>query len=212
MYADPSGHMPEWLKTGLVILTGVIVIAGVVALTMISGGTAAPVLIGAGLGAVAGGVSSATMQLLDSGTIDISKLFIDITVGGVMGAFGGSTLSQLGMMATGGGTGFVSSIADNWVHGEEIDVVSALGNAFISAFFAFNSGPAKQFATKGSSAAIKGTLNKIARKSGSWKKGLTKIFTNKLNVISNQAILQIKLGFGKDFANDIVQYLLTVSL
>lgn len=116
------------------------------------------------------------------------------------------------MMAAGGGTGFVSSVADNWVHGEEIDIIAALSNAFIGAIFAYNSGPAKQFATKSSSTAIKGTLSKISQESGYWKKGLTKIYTNKLNTISNQAISQIKSGFRVDFANNIIQYVLNVSL
>ena len=212
MYADSSGHMPEWVKTGLVVLAGAIIIAAVVALTVASGGTAAPVLIGAALGATASGVSSAAMQMLENGKIDVAQLIIDITVGGVMGAFGGSTIGRIGMTLAGGGTGFASSIADNWVHGEEIDIMAALGSAAIGAVFAYNAGPGKQFGTKANTASIKGTLEKIAQKSGSWKKGLTKMYTNKLNAVTNQAISQIKSGFGEDCANNVIQYLITAYL
>lgn len=133
IYADSSGHMPEWVKTGLVVLAGAIIIAAVVALTVASGGTAAPVLIGAALGATAGGVSSAAMQMLENGKIDVAQLIIDITVGGVMGAFGGSTIGRIGMTLAGGGTGFASSIADNWVHGEDCanNVIQYLITAYL---------------------------------------------------------------------------------
>ena len=207
MYSDDTGHMPEWLKTAIVVAAGVAVVAAVAAITVLTGGTAAPVLVGAALGVASSGISSAVMQIADTGSIDISKLFIDMTVGGVLGAFGGSAISRLGMTIAGGATGFASSVAEDWVKGRAINIESALYSATIGALFGFNSGAGQQFATRGATSAIKGTLGKISSKTGSWKKGLTKVYKNKLNRISNEVISQMKSGFGKDVATDIIQTL-----
>ena len=207
MYSDDTGHMPEWLKTAIVVAAGVAVVAAVAAITVFTGGTAAPVLVGAALGVASSGISSAVMQIADTGSIDISKLFIDMTVGGVLGAFGGSAISRFGMTIAGGATGFASSVAEDWVKGRAINIESALNSATIGALFGFNSGAGKQFATRGATSAIKGTLGKISSRTGSWNKGLTKIYKNKLNRISNEVISQMKSGFGKDVGTDIIQTL-----
>ncbi len=208
MGVDPEGHMPQWMKTALVVVAGAAVIAGIAGITVLTGGTVAPVLVGAALGAASSGISSAVMQLADSKKISISELLVDMTVGGIMGAFGGSTIGKLGMTIAGGTTGFVSSIAMDWVEGEEIDLASAFESAIVGSLFSYNSGSGQQFATKGTTSAIKGTLKKISRGTGSWKKGLSKIYRNKLNKITNEMVSEMWSGFGKDIGTDIIQSLL----
>ncbi len=45
-------------------------------------------IVGASLGTLASGVSSISMQLLKTRTTNVSKLVVDITVGGVIVVFG----------------------------------------------------------------------------------------------------------------------------
>ena len=212
MFSDPTGNLPKWLKTGLVVLAGIVAVAAVVALTVLTGGTATAVLVGAGLGALAGGISSATMQYATTGTIDVCQLLIDITVGAVMGSIGGSTLGQVGVMYASAGTGFLSSIAEDWVQGEEIDFNAALKSAAISALFSFNMGAGKQFSTRTTSKAIKGTLKKISQSNGSWTKGLTQIYKNRLATVSVQTITKIKAGFVADIMTGCFQYATAFSI
>ena len=212
MLYDEMGNMPKWLKTGLVVFAGIAVIASVAAITVLTGGTATPVLVGAALGALNSGVSSAIVQISCNKSLDINKLLVDITFGGVMGAFGGSTLSQVGMTIAGGATGAASSMVEDWIQGEEIDLVKALGNGFLGAMFAFNSGAAKQFSTKSNSAPIRTTLKNISQREGKWKKGLMTINKNKLKRISKEVIADISSGTMADFANNFIQQILSLRL
>ena len=97
MYVDPDGHMPEWLQWTLVGLSAAVAVAAIAVITFASGGTAAPILIGAGIGALTSAGISAGMQLATTGTINVGQLLVDTAVGGVMGAFGGSALGVIGM-------------------------------------------------------------------------------------------------------------------
>ena len=54
MYADPSGHMPEWLSTTLKIIGGIAIIADCVVGSIFTGGTLSVVLAGATIGAACG--------------------------------------------------------------------------------------------------------------------------------------------------------------
>lgn len=208
-YYDEDGDLSKWAKTLIVAVAGVAVIAGVVAVTVATGGLAAPVLKEAGFGAVTGGVSSAAMQYLSEGKVDLSKVIIDATVGGVMGAFGASTLGKVGMTIAGSITGAASSVASDWVEDKEIDIKAALGSAFIGGALAFASGPARQFSTKSQSNSLKQVINKISDRNGHWKKGLTKIYKNKLEGISKQVINTIKNEVAKDFGTNCISFVVT---
>ncbi len=123
MYADPSGHVPEWLdwnweqvKRGLIALgVAVVTVATIAVITVASGGSAVPILVGAAIGA---GVSlgvSAGAQYLTTGSINVGQLLTDMSVGTVSGAFGGTALGHLGMFVSGFGTGFAGSVAGDLV-------------------------------------------------------------------------------------------------
>ena len=206
MYADPSGNIPRWLKTGLVVLAGIAVIAGITAVTLASGGLAAPVLFGAGLGTLLSGGVSAAMQFISTGSINWDKVIIDATVGGVMGAFGASAISQYGMSIAGATTGFVSSIAEDWVEGSQLDLIGALYSALLGGLFAFKAGAGKQYSSLLDSIAIKDTMHRISTQSGSWTKGLKKIYANRLNDLRHQIISDVKGGVWDDVANNCTSY------
>lgn len=121
--------MPEWLQSTLVGLAAVVAVAAIAVITVASGGTAAPILIGAGIGAVTSAGISAGMQYATTGTIDFGQLLVDTAVGGVMGAFGGSALGIWGMGIAGAGTSFAGSVVGDLVAGNSID----WGTAGISA-------------------------------------------------------------------------------
>ena len=132
---DENGDLPKWVKTGLVVLASVATVAVIAA----TSGLAGPVLIGAGASSLISlGTSVVTQKVVDK-KIDWNQVFVDTAIGAVMGAFGGSALSQLGMMFAGGGSGFISSVASDWVKGESIDresIMNAVDSAVISSLFA----------------------------------------------------------------------------
>ena len=69
MYVDENGNMPKWLK-GLCVFGGaVLTIAAIAAITVVTGGTATPLLVGAAVGAGISACVSATGQLLSTGTL-----------------------------------------------------------------------------------------------------------------------------------------------
>ena len=143
---DPDGTWDwgKFWKTFAVVAAAVVAIAIIATVTVATGGTALPVLVGAGIGALTSCGMSIITQLGSTGTIDIGQLFVDIAIGSVMGAFGGSAIGVVGMTIAGGATGFVGSVVNDWVAGENINWVGAFVNGAVGAFFGFLSGGGAQ--------------------------------------------------------------------
>ena len=63
MYSDGDGHMPEWLRGLCVLGDATLIVAAITVATVATGGAAAPVLIGAAVGAgVSGSVSAVCLR------------------------------------------------------------------------------------------------------------------------------------------------------
>ena len=137
MNVDPNGtwSWSKFWKTVAVVVVAVVVVAAVVAVTVVTGGAAAPVLASAGIGAVTSGVVSGVTQYATTGYIDLAQLFVDVAFGTVTGAFGGSTLGALGMAIAGGVTGFMGSVAGDFVAGQDIQWGMAVVSGIIGAVF-----------------------------------------------------------------------------
>ena len=128
MYSDESGHMPEWLR-GLCVL----------------GGAAAPVLIGAAVGAgVSGSVSAITQLTGPEHSISLGKVFTDMAIGGITGAFGGTALNAIGMGISGSITGFLGSIASDFVSGDSINWGMAIWSGILGGAIGYFGGAGAQ--------------------------------------------------------------------
>jgi len=141
MLADENGKWPNWLTVVLVAAAIVIVIATV---TVLSGGLAGPVFAGALIGAVIGGGTSAATQYITTGKINLEQVFIDASIGAVMGAFGGSAIGRLGMTFAGGFTGAGGELASQLVAGGQLNIGAIIGAGATGALFGFISGPGAQ--------------------------------------------------------------------
>lgn len=99
MRIDPTGHMPKWLKWMLVGALAVAAVAAIAVGTVMTGGG---LLIGAGVGvlaggAIGGGIAAATGNDIAGG------ILLGGAIGGIAGAFAGIGLSgAVGGMAAGG--------------------------------------------------------------------------------------------------------------
>ena len=62
-YADPTGHMPDWAKW----LTGGVAFVGALALTYLTGGALAPLLIGMGVSVLGGGIVQGAATVSNGG-------------------------------------------------------------------------------------------------------------------------------------------------
>jgi len=144
MMFDSDGNMPRWVRTGLIVGAAVLAVAAIGAVTVLSGGTLLPVLVGAGIGAVIGGGVSAGFQYITTGTIDWHQVIVDAAIGGVLGAFGGSSISKIGMMGASGSLGFGSSIATDFVNGDAINWGSAMLSGILGVGLAFFGGAGAQ--------------------------------------------------------------------
>lgn len=214
MNVDPDGTSwwnQFWKVVGVVALA-VVVVAAVALITVASGGSAIPVLIGAGIGAGVGFGTSVGMQLVTTGKVDWGQVFIDTAVGGIMGAFGGSAIGQWGMAIAGGAVGFGSSIAGDWVAGREINWGAAALAGAIGFGMGFIAGPGSQHGQLGARQAATGTLNKIADKAGRGYAGLRAIYDNKLNALTKIALDTVISGIGPGIAMEVISYLLTTGL
>ena len=163
MFTDASGT--SWwddIWKGLVALAAAIVIVGVVALvTVATGGTAAPILIGAAVGV---GISSVTSVISQGKNFNIGQFLLDISIGGVLGAFGGSAIGQLGMTAASFGVEFAGSLASDWIAGDGIDFLGAFTTAVFAAGFAFIGGGGAQNGRLGARQAALATKKQILTK------------------------------------------------
>ena len=114
MYADPSGHMPEWLSTTLKIIGGVAIIAGCVVGSIFTGGALSVVLAGAAIGATAGGIGAGISTAVSGGDIhDFANAFLMSTAtGAISGAVAASPLgvgAQIGINAALGAANYAGT-------------------------------------------------------------------------------------------------------
>ena len=131
---DPDGTW-DWLRAIAVAALAVVAVAAVAAITVATGGSAAPVIMGAVIGAGISGASSAASQLATTGTIDAGQLIVDMSIGAVSGAFGGSAIGVGGMTVASFATGAAGNLASDWVAEEELDFKAALTAGAMSAVF-----------------------------------------------------------------------------
>ena len=118
MYADPSGHMPEWLKW----VVGGLAIAGLIAATVLTFGVAGPSAIAIGASMLTGGLVSAGIniadQLHDGGKFNWTELAISTLSGtayglvvSLTGGTGGWAIA--GKFTVAGGTSLLNSWNEN---------------------------------------------------------------------------------------------------
>ena len=146
MNVDPDGTW-SWakvFKTMAVVAICAVAVAAVALVTAATCGSATAVLVGAGIGAFSSIVSSAITQAATTGTVDIARLFVDGMVGAVTGAFGASPIGRWGLAVANGVTGFLGSVASDYVAGDEIDWASAATTGAYSAVMGFLSGGGAQ--------------------------------------------------------------------
>ena len=214
---DPTGHSWEsfWRGVGVVAIAAVAV-AAIAVITVASGGTAAPILIGAGIGALTSAGISAGMQLATTGTINVGQLLVDAAVGGVMGAFGGSALGVIGMGIAGAGTSFAGSIAGDLVAGNSIDWGAAGISAAAGLVFGLVGGPGAQHGKISLRANTLKNIKVSQQKFASGKfspqqfaqsqKDLARVLTNRTAALNNHAIKQIYYGIYPSLITGIMGY------
>jgi hypothetical protein len=141
MLHDPTGQIFGWIKKAvnavgnwihdnIETIVAVAVVVGLVALTIATAGVASPLLVGALIGACIGGGVSIATQLVFTGTVDLKQFFIDIGVGALLGAVGGSAVGKVGMAIAGAGIGVGSGVVSDVAAGRSIDWgAAALGGA-----------------------------------------------------------------------------------
>ncbi len=204
---DPTGHSWEsfWRGVGVVAIAAVAV-AAIAVITVASGGTAAPILIGSGIGALTSAGISAGMQLATTGTINVGQLLVDTAVGGVMGAFGGSTLGVIGMGIAGTGTSFAGSIAGDLVAGNSIDWGSAGISAAAGLVFGLVGGPGAQHGKISLRANTLKNIKVSQQKFAQSQKDLARVLTNRTAALNNHAIKQIYYGIYPSLITGVMGY------
>ena len=184
---DPDGTW-DWLRAIAVVALAVVAVAAVVAVTVATGGAAAPVVAGAVIGAGISGVSSAASQLATTGTIDAGQLIVDMSIGAVSGAFGGSAIGVGGMTIASFATGAAGSLASDWVAEEELDFKAALTAGAMNAVFTAKIGMGGvQYGKTAGHIAAKNTLKTAQRQ---WVKGVAGAYKQKQAYKSAQTALK----------------------
>ena len=127
--SDHTGNWPKWAKLAAVVGASVLAVAAVAAITVATGGTAAPVIVGALLGAVTSGAVDAALQKAFTGQIDFSEVIISASGGAVAGALGGSNGGIIIQATAGAVIGVAQTAAQSFVSGEKATTEDYLLNA-----------------------------------------------------------------------------------
>ena len=121
-FIDPTGHKGEWIKWVGIGLAAVAVTAAIV----VSGGTLAPILIGAAVGAVSSAAMDVGVQLASNGgdvkKVDWTSVAISGVTGMVSGAVGGSAATLGWQMVVNGSLGFARTAASDLIKKEDSSV------------------------------------------------------------------------------------------
>lgn len=137
--------MPEWLRGLCVLGDATLIVAAITVAKVATGGAAAPVLIGAAAGAgVSGSVSAITQLAGQEHSISLGKVFTDMAIGGITGAFGGTALNAIGMGISGSATGFAGSIASDFVSGDSINWGMAIWSGILGGAIGYFGGAGAQ--------------------------------------------------------------------
>ena len=131
MYSDGSGHMPEWLKVGIVVCASILSVA-VIAITC---GAVTPILVGTAVG----GVSSAAFSILgqavfNEGKINWNTVIVDACVGMVLGAIGASNIGRTGLAISNFAVETIGSITNDFVNGYDLGVEKLLVTIIFAGF------------------------------------------------------------------------------
>ena len=184
---DPDGTW-DWLRAIAIAALAVVAVAAIAAITVATGGAATPVIAGAVIGAGISGASSAVSQLATTGTIDAGQLIVDMSIGAVSGAFGGSAIGVGGMTVASFATGAAGSLASDWVAEEELDFAAALTTGAMSAVFTAKIGMGGvQYGKTAGHIAAKNTLKAAQRQ---WVKGVAGAYKQKQAYKSAQTALK----------------------
>ena len=118
---DTSGE--KWWEWLIIALVAVVVVVATVAITIATGGIASTMLIGAGIGAIMGGTTSAISQLASGQGFNVGEFFLSIAFGAITGLIGGSALGAFGSALAMGATSFVQSMASDLVTTGSVNMV-----------------------------------------------------------------------------------------
>ena len=215
---DPSGHAWDWAQFGRgLIAVGIAaaVVAAVAVITVASGGSAAPVLIGAAIGAGISGGVSAGCQLVSTGELNFGQLLTDIAIGGVSGAFGGSALGKLGMTIAGSATGFLGSLASNFVETGSMNFSSdqlwkAVGSGLLGGVVSFIGGVGAQNGKLGGVLKYSNRLSTIKQKgiTGDYLNNTVKHLLREKRILINAANQAIYKSIPYTIGTSILDYYL----
>ena len=135
---DTSGE--KWWEWLIIALVAVVVVVATVAITIATGGIASTMLIGAGIGAIMGGTTSAISQLASGQGFNVGEFFLSIAFGAITGLIGGSALGAFGSALAMGATSFVQSMASDLVTTGSVNYGKAALNGVIGAALGANAG------------------------------------------------------------------------
>lgn len=163
-YLDEDGCISKFWKRFLVIVAAIVVVAAVVAVTVATGGSAAPVIVGALIGgATSFGISAAT-QYAQNGSVNWDEAIVDGAVGMAMGAFGGSAIGKLGLGISNGLISFAGEAAGCWIEDEALDWGNALAAGAAAGFMGIASGGGAQYGKTGARKAALATRKQIQQR------------------------------------------------
>ena len=146
----------NWWKGLIAIGVAVVAVVAIAAITVATGGSAAIVFIGAGIGAATSLAVSAGTQLAFTGKIDLGQLLLDVAVGAIMGAFGGTGLHAGVLTPIGGFVEAGASLASDAMAGDKLNIGKAMvAGAFGALFSAIGGHGAQKGLIKPRRAAIK---------------------------------------------------------
>ncbi len=190
---------------------GALVVTGIAAVTVISGGTAAPVVASALIGATVSGGVSIGCQLATTGTVDVSRLLTDVAVGAVSGAFGGTALGTFGMTVSGTVTGFGGSIVGDLVETGSFNGINwgaAIGSAALGGVLSYMGGAGAQNGKLGGVAKMQARAKIIKTKgiTGRYASNTQKYLAREISKVNKAAIQAIKKSVPYTIFSNLIDY------
>ena len=135
-----------------------------------------------------GNVQEGVKQITGVSIADAGQLIVDMSIGAVSGAFGGSAIGVGGMTVASFATGAAGSLASDWVAEEELDFKAALTAGAMNAVFTAKIGMGGvQYGKTAGHIAAKNTLKTAQRQ---WVKGVASAYKQKQAYKSAQTALK----------------------
>lgn len=138
MNSDEGGN--KWWEWLIIAFVAVVVVVATVAITIATGGVAGTMLIGAGIGAIMGGTTSAISQLASGQGFNLGEFLLSIAFGAITGLIGGSALGIFGSALAMGATSFVQSMASDLVTIGSVNYGKATLNGVVGAVLGAKAG------------------------------------------------------------------------